>query len=213
MRLEDFPKELLWRIVDELDDVSKVCLKSTSYYFRCSIKVDIAKLSVCSKWLLMCRFETDYYTHMKAYPPRVACAFCKMKVDQECIDPKRYTNTVRSSGSQVLKPMSKKPVERFCVLHAAKHFRLGDVVQDRQEGNPPRWTKKTQLTCLHCGGDVEAGDGRSVGCNACRCDVCPRAKQPRFELSGCLSHPHVRPSFCSGPENKLSIFDWSSKVL
>lgn len=192
MRLEDFPPEILHKIVDELDDVSKACLKSTSYYFRCTINIDVAKLSVCSKWLLLCRFETDYYALMKAYPPRVACALCKMKVRQECIHAQSLRSFARSNGSDALRLMQKKPVERFCVLHVPQLLQRGDIAQHQQN---PRWTKESQLTCLHCGRDVAANDCKSVGCDACQCDVCPRAIQPRFVASGYLASTRCDPWF------------------
>lgn len=193
--LQDLPRDILCRILKELDEVSKVCLKSTSYHFRCAIKVDAAKLSVCSRWLLLCRFETDYFALMKAYPPRVACALCKVKVRQECIEPQGFRNQLKSIGFERLELMKKTPHERFCVLHASRLFRYSDFFEDRLEHNPPTWIKKSQLTCMHCGRDTTADDQRSVGCDGCQCDVCPRAIQPRYGLSGHLTYKYCSPRF------------------
>ena len=187
-RLENLPMELLWTIVDELDDVTKLCLRSTCSTLRRATNVDFAKLSVCSKWLALCRFEMDYYAVMDAYPRRVACAFCKMTVDQKCFNPK---NTIRGKGCEVLDLMGNTPTERFCILHAERLFRLGEVFRKRQTDKPRKWTKKSQLTCMHCGTDVAADDQRPAGCDGCGCDVCPRALQPRYEFSGHVSFPYL----------------------
>ena len=211
------PWEILCKIVDELDDVSKVCLKSTSYHFHCAIKVDVTKLSVCIRWMLLCRFETDYHALMKSYPPRVACALCKVKVRQECIEPKKHRNIRRSCGIGTIAPMRKEPVGRVCVLHAPPLFRRDTSFQDPRENNPPIFTKKSQLMCMHCGRDVEAHDRRSVGCDTCRCSVCPRVIQPIYELSGYPSRRryHYYPRFIKdrSSENGLAICDYFSNVL
>jgi hypothetical protein len=183
-KLENLPNDILWEITNKLDDVSKICLRNTSTYFRSAIHVDFAKLSLCSKWLLTCRFETDYYAQLKFYPSRVACAFCKMKVHQECVRPTTVSNSIKGRGFEALELMHREPVARFCVLHARVLFRLGDVSLSREEVNPAKWTKKTQLTCMHCGADVGDADQRLTGCNRCECDVCPRVIQPRYEISG-----------------------------
>ena len=202
-------------ILDELDDVSKVCLKSTSCYFRSAIKIDIVKLSVCSRWMLLCRFETDYYALMQAYPPRVACALCKVKVRQECIQPKKYRNIHASSGAGALEPMLKEPIARCCVLHAPYLFRLSGT-NDPYKNDPAIFTKKSELKCMHCDRNTTHNDGRSVGCDVCQCSVCPRAIQPVYELSG--YHPsskchflHFTKDFKTG--NGLTLRDLFSNAL
>ncbi len=183
-KLENLPNDILWEIANKLDDVSKICLRNTSTYFRSAIDVDFAKLSLCSKWLLTCRFETDYFALLRSYPRRVACAFCKMKVDQECFSPTTLPNCIRSRGSAALKLMYRRPVARFCILHAKLLFRLGDVSLNREGVDPAKWIKKHQLTCMHCGADVGDADQRLTGCDDCECDVCPRVNLPRYEISG-----------------------------
>lgn len=170
-------------ILDRLDDVSKVCLKNASCYFRNAVTIDVAKLSLCSRWMLLCRFETDYYALMKAYPPRVACALCKVKLRQECIQPKNSRNIRASSGTGFLEPMQKEPSARLCVLHTSSLFRLSGV-NDPMKNDPAIFTKKSQLRCMHCGMDITPNDRRSTGCDDCQCSVCPRAIQPIYALSG-----------------------------
>lgn len=187
--------------------MSKICLRSTSLTLRRAIHVDFAKLSVCSKWLALCRFEMDYYALMDAYPRRVACAFCKVKVDQKCVNPKgTLKGQFKGKGCEVLNLIGNKPAERFGLLHAGQLFRLGEVFRNRQKGKPRQWTKKKELTCMHCGTDVPAGDQRPAGCNGYGCDVCPRAIQPRYELSGRVRFPYyVRFSLRPQHNGKFSI--------
>jgi hypothetical protein len=152
---------------------------------------------------------------MKTYPRRVACAFCKMKVDQECFDPKKTLNRIRNKGCRVLELMSKKSVERFCVLHAAKLFRVHEVDSHELRDKSFKWIEKNQLTCMHCGEDVKASDSRSVGCNACECNVCPRTNQPRYDISGDIDESNVLYilGFSLTPLKALMILDWYSKII
>lgn len=196
MKLETFPTELLWQIVDELDDVSKMCLRSTNSYLRNTINVDHIKLSRCSKWLLSCRFETDYFALMQAYPRRMVCAYCKLKIDHERFNPENLVEFLRSDGAYALRLLLNKPVERLCIFHVQQLFRATEIhdflspwtycpIENYRAlpSKPSRRIKSSQLTCLHCCEDVEKDDMRPVGCAECKCDVCPRARQPRFNIS------------------------------
>lgn len=165
--------------------------------------------------MLLCRFETDYYALMKAYPPRVACALCKVKVRQECIQPKKYRNIHASSGVGALEPMLKEPIARCCVLHAPYQFRLSGI-NDPSKNDPAIFTKKSELKCMHCGMKTTHNDGRSVGCDVCQCSVCPRAIQPIYELSG--YHPSGRYHYLgfvksSKTGNGLTLRDLFSNAL
>ena len=75
--LQRLPIKLLLLILNNLDDVSKICLKCTSRYMYSVISVDIKKLSKCSEWLVMTRFEEDLPPSAK--PRRSVCAFSKHK--------------------------------------------------------------------------------------------------------------------------------------
>ena len=73
--LQKLPVELLLLIVGYLDDTSKICLKYTSHYFRTTIFADTRRMSRCTRWLIMTRFEEDMFKLPSTN--RVACACCK----------------------------------------------------------------------------------------------------------------------------------------
>lgn len=169
--LGSLPAEVLYMIVDKLDDVSAVCLKTTSSYFHNSIKTDDMRFSLCTRWLIRCQLEMD----MQVYPKLVDCALCKAKVSKNCFLPK-------SPGSLDL--MRRNPVERCCLLHVSNTFR--DCRDPERPFQRIRWVETKQITCLHCGADVDPSDTRASGCIRCTCEVCPRASLPRYERYGPL---------------------------
>lgn len=179
--LGNLPAEILYMIVDELDDVSAVCLKITSSYFYTSINTDDMKFSLCKKWLIMCRLEID----VPDRPNLLACAFCKAKVWKGCFTPENGYHY--DYGLDNLNLLSRNPAERYCLLHISNTLRDRRNSQKDYERN--RWVKTQQMTCLHCGADIEPSDSRSEGCNGCMCEICPRALQPRYTRYGSLSTP------------------------
>ena len=76
--LQRFPVELLFSVLDHLDDTSIVCLQYASRYFCNTIRIDTAGLSKCTKWLIMTRFELDNVPYTPKVK-KVACALCKTR--------------------------------------------------------------------------------------------------------------------------------------
>lgn len=179
--LGNLPAEILYMIVDELDDVSAVCLKITSSYFYTSINTDDMKFSLCKKWLIMCRLEID--VPVRDRPSLLACAFCKAKVWRGCFTPE--TGNDFYLGLDNLRLWSLKPAERYCLLHISNTLR--DCRNSQKPYARKRWVKTQQMTCLHCGADIEPSDSRTEGCNGCMCEICPRAMQPRYTRYGSLT--------------------------
>ncbi len=87
----------------------KMCLRNTSTYFRRAINVNFVKLSICSKWLQVCRFENGLLrSHEGIFPSR----------DMWLLQDEGRSRIFRSQENfecRTLKLLSKKPVERFCI--------------------------------------------------------------------------------------------------
>ena len=84
--LERLPMELLLTVTEHLDNTSKACLKYTSRGFRSIIRIDVANMDRCTKWLIMIRLEEDAMLNTRQWKKvqTMACAICKTK--KEIID-------------------------------------------------------------------------------------------------------------------------------
>lgn len=150
--LESLTMELLQPILDQLDNVSLICLKNTSAGFRALVPpVEEKSLSRCQKWLIMCRFEDD----MLDCPPMVACAFCKVKRPQKdfgrkCIGRMCWTAILKKSqeGMEFLKMMNVQPIAQYCYRHLTSCLGWPPA---HQEANHVQWVHTLEPTCLHCG--------------------------------------------------------------
>ena len=205
LTFQGLPNEILLSIADWLDDVSAVCLKNTNSFFRSIIHREPGSFSLCSKWLIMCRFETDLLlqfsgctTLPKNFPEELVCGFCKVKRPVHQIGGRRvgsknmgfpvYTNT---------RPLIPSSIDRYCVRHPLS---ISWVKPDERSSGPhieKRWAMSSQLTCMHCAAHVDDRDTRVTGCDRCHCDVCPRGTDNLFTRYGPLSwfawgdRPHI----------------------
>ena len=96
--LERLPVELLLDITDYLDDTSKTCLKFTSRGFRSIIRIDVANMDICTRWLIMTRLEEDAMLNAQQWKnvKTMACALCKMK--RNVVDFTGEARKIRSYG-------------------------------------------------------------------------------------------------------------------
>lgn len=226
--LGSLPMELFQMVLDQLDNVSLVCLQNTNSRFRAVIPPIQAKnLSRCQKWLIMCHFETD----MQEYPPLVACAFCKVKRPQKDFGlnhkkgrraglPK--TNTF--GNIELLNMMGSKPSNRYCYRHLTSSLGWPPAFQN---ANRIKWVRTMEPTCLHCGSKPAScgqsavtffgGPARRSYCNR-PCDVCPTVYLPFFSRHGPIKVPWFmterdRFLWMFGLTNKgyLTMAEWRSK--
>ena len=73
--LDQLPISILHKVVDHLDLVTLVCLKSSNRHFYTSISIDSSLLSVCIKWRIHIHFWNDSRTQRL----EKACMLCKTK--------------------------------------------------------------------------------------------------------------------------------------
>lgn len=197
--LESLPMELLQIVLDQLDDVSLVCLQNTNSRFRAIIpSIQPKNLSQCQKWMIMCRFETD----MQEYPALVACAFCKVKRPQEDFGlihkhgrraGRAKTNTY--CGIELLNMMNSKPIKRYCYRHLSSCLGWPPAFQ---KAGQIKWVRTLEPTCLHCGSKPTScgqsaikfyGGPATRSCCDRPCDICPTAYLPTFSRHGRIHLP------------------------
>ena len=73
--LDQLPIRILHKVVDHLDLVALVCLKSSNRHFYTSISIDRSLLNVCMKWRIHVHFWNDKTTR----PIEKACILCNIK--------------------------------------------------------------------------------------------------------------------------------------
>lgn len=221
VRLNFFLRNYFDMILDHMNDISKICLKSTNSRLQETISVDYNELSRCSKWVIMCRFEED----MVEYPAIVACALCKVKRAQ-----KDFLYNIEF-GSQHLDLMSPKPIERYCSRHVGKS--LCWPLEYRKCSRA--WVRSLELICLHCGSrPVRCGQFEPLShmspagrcqLNSCKdhCAICPVVYLPTCSRLGPLAtganetfwrrySPYVFQRRL-GPRGPLTIFERQGELI
>ena len=73
--LDQLPIRILHKVVDHLDLVALVCLKSSNRHFYTSISIDRSLLNVCMKWRIHVHFWNDKTTR----PLEKVCILCNIK--------------------------------------------------------------------------------------------------------------------------------------
>ena len=182
-RLQNIPIEILSLMVDEIDEVSALCLNNTNRYFRRNVAVTpVGQRSPCVRWLLMCHYETDPHMRRKKY----ACAFCKKAVPEKCFT-KLSFKQVASDLPYCLdrSSIASEPTARFCsyhppltawmIYHSTEHEKFTHKSSDM------KWVETKHLRCMHCANAIdEKVDLRETGCENCCCDICPRRLSPAY---------------------------------
>lgn len=172
--LTALPPEIMLHILNHLDVVSLVCIRSANRAYHHFVPaVGRRNLSRCEEWLITCRFEKD----MKTYPARVACALCKTKHDQSDFA------FHGKNGIKHVHMMASDPVERYCYRHLTFSMCYPPAFRYTKES---RWVRSREWTCLHCGGKpsccgqvghsflrppVCSADAEGERC----CSICPSA--------------------------------------
>ena len=203
-KLEMLPQELHDMIINALDNVSKACLAKTNSRLQGSIKVDRSTLSLCEKWLLSCRLETDMKNYHQSF---YHCCFCKTRRPRQQFVASNAHQIHRGRRIDNARVVTAKPMERYCWIHRVRTQWEDNTCY--RETDRRRWVQIMQLTCLHCREAVSEADGRATGCEGCQCETCPRAKLPIYLRYG---PPNVPGGHFRIPE-LLSLHRVDSKAL
>lgn len=208
--LSQLPPRLLFRIIAYLDIVSKICLQSTSHYFRSTTHVDRAELNTCAKHLLALRFQQAststklITTRSLLRPPRKhESGYHRVRYLDEprqqthrCIV--RALNRLPWVRRKTTLDLDKELLHRSIKLRRPQYWeqlmeQLGidpDLESSLKSMLMPYPEKKSVwlafkvLRCMHCGKGITEGDTRLQGCLHCRCDFCFRVPEECYRRCG-----------------------------
>lgn len=214
--LERLPTEILQLISDVLDDVSAVCLKNTNSTLRSRINRDSTSFSRCTKWLIMCRFESDLLKNIpwERQPEKVTCAFCKVKRTKAQIIGRGSGRKGVSFSTFSLGRWHVPSTNRYCAKHPVF---ITWVKPAPGHHVPTTWVMTRRLTCSHCEARVDSSDARITGCAECQCDVCPRVCRALFTRYGALpkaaraGRPYIEGLWWQTDSGKVYISEFGSE--
>ena len=206
--LDKVPLDILLLVVENLDIVSTICLRSTSRRFHYSIPLDYSRINRCTRWWTNCILELD----RKDTTDWIICVLCKKRrhkryfgegKDWALIDSHEKATKwslrildqfpwLHRYGIRYLQVRSKKGTTgyratvRMCCDHVLDRFETDPLVDQLlpfiQMSNKPSWMWFPVLRCMHCGNCASRAE---IGpCHRCLCNVCPTALSTHYYRQG-----------------------------
>ena len=181
--LSRLPLEILRYVVEDLDEISKICLKYTNSHFHTIIRNKCAKsLNYRGRRDLIARVELDAHTHRAL----LLCFNCKLFTLRKLVHgrtPNRrwmlsrlsYREERRSCCKTVAPPGSTAlSMSQF----GASNDELKSAERMIDVDNPGM---ALLLICLHCSAEIPftGEDVQMMECSRCRCKHCPLVFMPR----------------------------------
>ena len=206
--LDKVPLDILLLVVDNLDIVSTICLRSTCRRYHRSIPLNYSGINRCMRWWAYCLLEHD----RKDTTNWITCALCKKKrhkryfgkgQDWALIDSHEKATKwslcildqfpwLHRYGIRYLHGQSKegtagyRATARVCCDHVLDRFETDPIVDQIlpfiEMSNRPSWMWFPVFRCMHCGSCASrTGTG---SCYRCLCDVCPTAPCGQYYRQG-----------------------------
>ena len=181
--LSRLPLEILRLVVEDLDEISKTCLKYTNSYFHAMIRNKCAKsLNYRGRRDLIARVELDAHTHRAL----LLCSNCKLFTLRTLVHgrtPNRRWILSRLSYREERRSCCKTFAPPGSTALSMSQFGASDHELKSAErmidvDNPGM---ALLLICLHCSAEIPftGEDVQMMECSRCRCKHCPLVFMPR----------------------------------
>ena len=214
--LNKLPMDIILLVADQLDMVSKMCLRSTSTQFRHSIPLDYSLINRCMRWRIFCYFEQD----RKGATDWITCALCKKRRHKRYFGAGQDWAVIDSPekvGQWALRALDRIPwlhrygtrylhgesnegttyiraTVRACCAHLPDKFDGDPVIEELipyvKLSTAPSWIWFEVRRCMHCGKCASRTETRR--CSRCLCDICPMAISRQYYRQGPRGSPNVK---------------------